>query len=142
MSLNSNEIFFYEKMQNLAKCTFNLCVLNINSMFNLCVLNIKLAQNAKQFKRLVLENFNTIIHLYSVEKALYGIRPWIFELLNISPPPPLVPASHFHTMGKIWQHIYRQKLLLAHERDDLLKMFSDFYKFDVKLIVLPKLLYF
>ena len=36
-------------------------------------------------------------------------------------PTPLVPASHFHTMCKIWQHIFMQKLLLAHGGNDILK---------------------
>ena len=39
-----------KKMLNLA-----------NSAFNLYVLYIKLAQNTKQFRRLVLENFITVI---------------------------------------------------------------------------------
>ena len=40
-----------KKIINLANCTFNLYVLYI-----------KLAQNTKQFRRLVLENFITVIH--------------------------------------------------------------------------------
>ena len=54
--------------------------------------------------------------------------------------PPLVPASHFHTMRKIGLHIYMQKLLLAHGGGggggD-----SDFNIFNVKLIVLTKILH-
>ena len=58
-----------------------------------------------------------------------GLSPGFLGLLNTFPPT-LVLASHFHTMCKIWLHIYRQKLLLAHGGgggDDILKMFSDFY---------------
>ena len=36
------------------------CIHLANSTFNLYVLYIKLAQNAKQFKRLVQENFITV----------------------------------------------------------------------------------
>ena len=50
--LNKSEIFPHEK-----KCT-NLA----NSTFNLYALYIKLAQNTKQFRRLVLENFITVIY--------------------------------------------------------------------------------
>ena len=59
------------------------CINLTHSTFNLYVLYNKLAQNTKQFKRLVLENFIS----YSVEKAFYGLRPWVFGLLNIFPPP-------------------------------------------------------
>ena len=74
--INNSEIFSYEKMPNLA-----------NSTFNLHVLYIKLAQNTKQFMRLVLENSLLSLISYSVEKAFLGLRPWIFGLLNIFPPP-------------------------------------------------------
>ena len=45
-----------------------------------------------------------------------------------------MPANHFLTMCKIWLHIYRQKLLLAHREggggaDIFKKMFSDLYIF-------------
>ena len=38
------------------------CVNLANSTFNLYELYIKLPQNTKQFRRLVLENFITVIH--------------------------------------------------------------------------------
>ena len=50
--IKNSEIFSYEKCINIA-----------NSSFNLYVLYIKLAQNTKQFRRLVLGNFITAIHL-------------------------------------------------------------------------------
>ena len=59
------------------------CINLANSSFNLNVLNIKLAQNTKLFRRLVLESFITVIHFLFVEKALYGLRPWVFGQLNI-----------------------------------------------------------
>ena len=59
------------------------CINLANSTFNLYVLYIKLAQNTKQFRRLVLEDFIS----YSVEKAFYGLRSWVFGLLNIFPQP-------------------------------------------------------
>ena len=76
------------------------CINLTNSTFNLYVLYIKLAQNKKQFRRLVLENFITAIHFLFGRKAYYGLGPWAFGLLNNFPP--LVPTSHFHTMCKIW----------------------------------------
>ena len=76
------------------------CITLANSTINLYVLYIKQAQNTKQFRRFFLENFITVIHSYSVKRAFYGLRPWVFGLLNIFHP--LVPASHFHTMCKIW----------------------------------------
>ena len=102
------------------------CINLTNSTFYLYVLYNKLAQNTKQFRKLVLENSLLSFISYSVEKAFYGLRPWVFGLLNIFPP--LVPASHFHT--------YRPKLLLAHGGNDILK---NVY-LNVTLIVLPKLL--
>ena len=41
-----------------------------NSTFNLYVLHIKLAQNTKQFRRLVLENFITVIHFLFSRKGI------------------------------------------------------------------------
>ena len=38
------------------------CINLANSTFNLYVLKIKLAQNTKQFRRLVQENFITVIN--------------------------------------------------------------------------------
>ena len=44
------------------------CINLANSTFNLYVLHMKQAQNAKQFMRLVVENFITLIHF------LFGIK--------------------------------------------------------------------
>ena len=41
-----------------------------NSTFNLYVLYIKLAQNTKQFRRLVLENFITVINFLFGSKCI------------------------------------------------------------------------
>ena len=67
------------------------CINLANSTFNLFVLYIKLAQNTTQFRRLVLESFITVINFIIRQKAFYGLRPWVFGLLNIFPP--LVPAK-------------------------------------------------
>ena len=63
-----------------------------------------------------------------------GLGTGVFVPLNIS----FVPASHSHSMCKIWSHIYRQKLLLAYGGGGggggwgvifLNKCFLYFYKF-------------
>ena len=77
VSFNKSELLSYEKK----------CINLANSTFNLYVVYIKLAQNTKQFRRLVLENFITVINFLFGSKAFYGLRPWVFGLLNISPPP-------------------------------------------------------
>ena len=41
-----------------------------NSIFNLYVLYIKLAQNTKQFRRLVLENFITVFNFLFGRKGI------------------------------------------------------------------------
>ena len=46
------------------------CINLANSTFNLYVLNIKLAQNTKQFMRLVLEKFITGIHFLFGRKGI------------------------------------------------------------------------
>ena len=76
------------------------CINLTNSTFNLYVLYIKLAQNTKQFRRLVLENVITAIHFLFGRKGIlwaWALGFWAAEHLS----PPLVPASHFHTMCKI-----------------------------------------
>ena len=48
---------------------------------------MKLAQNTKQFRRLVLENFNAVIHfLFGRKGILWALGFWAAEQL---PPPPL-----------------------------------------------------
>ena len=79
------------------------CINLANSTFNLHVLYIKLAQNSKQFRRLVLDNFITVIHFLFGRKGILWAKAlgfWAAE--HIPPPPPLVPASHFLTMCKLW----------------------------------------
>ena len=64
--INNSELFSYEKRTNLAYSTFNLYVLYI-----------KLAQNTKQCRRLVLENFITAIHFLfgRKKKHFMGLGP-------------------------------------------------------------------
>ena len=65
VSLNKSKIFSYEKCINLA-----------NSTFNLYALYVKLAQNTKQLRRLVLENFITVIHfLFGKKRHFMGLGP-------------------------------------------------------------------
>ena len=59
--INNSEFFSYEKCINLA-----------NSTFNLNVLYIKLAQNKKQIRRWVLENFITVIYFLFGRKGIFG----------------------------------------------------------------------
>ena len=48
------------------------CINLANSTFNLCVLYIKLAQNTKQFRRLVLENLITVFNFLLGRKVILG----------------------------------------------------------------------
>ena len=58
-----------------------LCINFANSTFNLYVLSVKLAQNTKQCRMLVLENFITVIHFLSGRK---GILRYFKKCLLIS----------------------------------------------------------
>ena len=52
------------------------CINLANSTFNLYVLYIKLAQNTNQFRRLVIENFNTVINFLFGRKCIsLGLGP-------------------------------------------------------------------
>ena len=46
------------------------CINLANSTFNPYALYIKLAQNTKQFRRLVLENFNTVFNFLFGRKGI------------------------------------------------------------------------
>ena len=59
-----------------------------NSTLNGYVLYIKLAQHIKQFRRLVLENFITVIIFLFGRKAILWAFALGFWLLNIFPHPP------------------------------------------------------
>ena len=64
------------------------CINLANSTFNLYVLYIKLAQNTNQSRRLVLENFITVIHFLFGRKGIlwaYALGFWAAKHL----PPPL-----------------------------------------------------
>ena len=63
--INNSEIF----------CLMKKCIKLAKSIFNLYVLYIKLAQNTKQFRRLVLENFITVINFLYGRKGIFGLRP-------------------------------------------------------------------
>ena len=63
------------------------CINLANSTFNLYVLYIKLAQNIKQLRRLVLENFITLINFLFGRKGILWAWALGFGLLNIFPPP-------------------------------------------------------
>ena len=63
------------------------CINLTNSTFNLYVLYNKLAQNTKQFRRLVLENFITAIHFLFGRKGIlwaWALGFWAAE--HLSPP--------------------------------------------------------
>ena len=63
------------------------CINLTNSTFNLYVLYVKLAQNTKQFRRLVLENFITAIHFLFGRKGIlwaWALGFWAAE--HLSPP--------------------------------------------------------
>ena len=67
------------------------CISIANSTFDLYVLNIKLAQNTKQFRMLVLENFITVTNFLFGRKGILwalALSFWAAEHL-----PSLVPAS-------------------------------------------------
>ena len=52
------------------------CINLANSTFNLYLLYIKLAQNTKQFRRLVLENFIAVFNfLFGKQKHFMGLGP-------------------------------------------------------------------
>ena len=58
-----------------------------NSTFTLHVLCIKLAHDAKQLRRLVVENFITVSFIpYLVEKKFYGLKPPDFWAKVYRPP--------------------------------------------------------
>ena len=63
------------------------CINLTNSTFNLYVLYIKLAQNTKQFRRLVLENSITAIYFLFGRKGIlwaWALGFWAAE--HLSPP--------------------------------------------------------
>ena len=60
------------------------CINLANSTFNLYVLYIKLAQKPNQFRRLVLENFITVIHFLFGRKGIlwaWALGFWAAEHL-------------------------------------------------------------
>ena len=74
-----------------------------------------------------------------------GLGPEFLGCSTSLPPPPLCQQATSIRCVKIWLHIYRQNLLLAQgggEGKDVLKKCSLIsMNFNVKLIVLPKILH-
>ena len=62
------------------------CISITNSTFDLYVLNIKIAQNTKQFRMLVLENFFTVINFLFGRKGILWALALSFWAADISPP--------------------------------------------------------
>ena len=63
------------------------CINLTNSTYNLYVLSIKLAQNTKQFRRLILENFITAIHfLFGIKGILWAWALGFWAAEHLSPP--------------------------------------------------------
>ena len=62
------------------------CINLANSTFNLYVLYIKLAQNTKQFRRLVLKNFITVINfLFGRKGILWAKAQGFWSAEHLSP---------------------------------------------------------
>ena len=67
------------------------CINLANSTFNLYLLYIKLAQNTKQFRRMVLENYITIFNfLFGRKGILWALAMGFWATEQLSPPPPPV----------------------------------------------------
>ena len=64
------------------------CINLASSTFNLYVLYTKLAQNTKQCRRLVLENFITIIHFLFGRNGILWAKALGFGAAEHLPPPP------------------------------------------------------
>ena len=63
------------------------CINLANSTFNLYVLYIELAQNIKEFRRLVLENFITVInYLFGRKGILWASALGFWASEHLSPP--------------------------------------------------------
>ena len=62
------------------------CINRANYTFNLFVLYIKLAQNTKQFRRLVLQNTITIIHFLFGKKGILWAQALGFWAAEHLPP--------------------------------------------------------
>ena len=63
------------------------CINLANSTFNLYLLYIKLAQNTKQFRRLVLENFITVFNfLFGRKGILWANALGFWAAEHLSPP--------------------------------------------------------
>ena len=122
MSLNNCEIFSYEKCINLA-----------NSTFNLYVLYFKLAQSTKQFRRLVLENFITVINFFFGRKGILWAKAlgfWAAEQL----PPPCASKPFPYNVSNMVTHVLAKAFAGTRGGGGggggmifLKKTFSDFY---------------
>ena len=63
------------------------CIKLAISTFNLYVLYVKLAKNIKQFRRLVLENFITVINFLFARKGILWAKALGFWAAEHLPPP-------------------------------------------------------
>ena len=113
--LQNNVSFFNSEIFLMKKCHKTLLILLL--IFKYFILNKHRIQSnlGGWFLRTSLLSLIS----YLVEKAFYRLRPWVLGLLNIFPP--LVPASHFNTMCKIW-YTYSCKSFCWHTGgNDILK---------------------
>ena len=93
-----------------------------NSTFNLYVLYIKLAQKSKQCRRLVLENFITVIHFILGRKGILWAKAlgfWATE--HLSPPCASTPLPY--NMENMVIHIQAKAFagILGGGGEDILK---------------------
>ena len=107
----NTELFSMKKCINLANFTFNLYVLHI-----------KLAHNTEKFRRLVLENFITVIHFLFGRKGILWASTlgfWAAEHL----PPPLLCQQATSIQCVKYGNTSTSKSFCWHAgvRDDILK---------------------
>ena len=81
------------------------CINLANSTFNLYVLYIKLAKNIKQFSRLVLENFITVIHFLFGRKGILCAKAMGFWAAEHLPPPPCASKPLPYSVSNMVTHI-------------------------------------
>ena len=75
-----------DKYMTFAKECYKKCINLANSTFNLYVLYIKQAQNSEQFRRLVLENFITVINFVFGRKGILWAQALGFWAAEHLPP--------------------------------------------------------
>ena len=94
------------------------CINLADSTFNLFILYIKLAQNTKQFRRLVLENFITVIHfLFGRKGILWALALGFGAAEHLSPLCQQATSIQCVNYG----NTYTGKSLCWHTHNDILK---------------------